>query len=422
MKKAVVLLLFLAAISLELCGCQSEKNIESKESKTSYQSSHETANTDNSNVSDDEVNEYDIYISTGEPYKQGVFTTKEYYSEWINIYCNIPLDMRPDKSFLEAIETNNKIFGQKGELQEMIVESSDGSSGVYIYIISLNKDNETLEWYVKKYYQEINDSYKKNSVNGISISCSGDNFLTYSFLGEDYLLNTRQVETRYNGKLRRALNYWDLFRVKGDHIIFIQCNADQNSGVELENLLSMFTTYDSHFNPDSTSNNESGNADGNNTASSSNSSGNNSAAQPSEPDKITFGSLELPNTRAGNIVKNALSADEWSMAMALITDQETIDLLLPGLNLSMCDDYCFAYDMIGISSQRIIAAKAKPGSEEAVKKAFDGCFEMIKNDPNVSFYPAAQDSVNGAVKGVTSDGYYYIIVHKNGSAIESAGV
>ena len=68
----------------------------------------------------------------------------------------------------------------------------------------------------------------------------------------------------------------------------------------------------------------------------------------------------------------------------------------------------------------ILIAKPKAGNENAVKAIFDAKYDYYKNDPNAAFYLAEQEDVKGTVSGVTGDGYYYIIVHPNGPAIQSA--
>lgn len=137
MKKPAVLLLFLVVLSLALCGCKSGKNNKSEESNKSYQSSNETINPDSSIVSDD--NKYDIYINPGEPYKEGVYTTEEFYSEWMNLYCNIPLSMRLDESFIEVIEKNNQIFSDQGQRREMMAMNSDESIRIEVFSLSVEK-------------------------------------------------------------------------------------------------------------------------------------------------------------------------------------------------------------------------------------------------------------------------------------------
>ena len=254
MKKAVAFLLF-AVFSLSLCGCNSENNnISMPEKSSEYsQSSHGTTSAESSNVSEDKSIDYDIYISPGEPYSEGIYYTAVFYSEWLNLYTDIPYEMRLDEATVDAINELNFINREQGSIQEMMAVDSDNSKQVNIYVDAI-ADDETFEQFIKKHYQELRKSYKDVSVNGVQLSDSGDNFSTYTFLGENYLLNTRQSETRYNGKLTRATNWWDLFRMKGDRIIQIQCMATQNSGVKLEDLLSMFKTHEDEFDHNYTEN------------------------------------------------------------------------------------------------------------------------------------------------------------------------
>lgn len=256
MKKAVVLLLLLAVLSLTLCGCKSGEKTYQGSSKPN-QSSHEQTSINSSNVSNDSGN-----TTSSEPYKKGILTTREFYSEWLNLYCDIPLELRLDNDSIETLEKYNKAVSKEGSFIEMWATNSVDSGStleMWIYTYSIEK-NGNQEAFVKKNYQGIRDAYKKASVNGIQISCSEDNFSTYSFLGEDYLLNTTHTETRRDGKLNRKGTTWDLWRTKGDYIICIQCmvyDKELEKDLELDDYLSMFITYDAHFNPDSVSSTES---------------------------------------------------------------------------------------------------------------------------------------------------------------------
>ena len=88
----------------------------------------------------------------------------------------------------------------------------------------------------------------------------------------------------------------------------------------------------------------------------------------------------------------------------------------------MLEDGFFISNLISAHLLRVFVAKPKAGSEDAVKAVFDERFDYFKNDPNAAFYPMQWESIDGAVSGVTDDGYYYIIVHKNGAEIADAMV
>lgn len=251
--KTITTTLVVAALTLTLAGCKS-----GEKSSNTPQSRHETANSssssssssNSSSINSSDVSgssEYDMYISSGEPYKQGTFTIGEFYSEWLNIYCDIPFEMRLDEKTMQAIKELNDAAKSQGQFREMMMVNSNSTQRVEIFTASVAK-NGTLEQYVKKYYQDIRKSYKEGSVNGMQLSCSDDDFSTYSFLGEDYLLNKLQTEVRRDGNLQRELSTWNLFRVKNDYIIQIQCSVTYESGKNIsgkpEDLLSMLTTYD----------------------------------------------------------------------------------------------------------------------------------------------------------------------------------
>lgn len=131
--------------------------------------------------------------------------------------------------------------------------------------------------------------------------------------------------------------------------------------------------------------------------------------------------LEFPDNRAGKLAKAGMSehADQWSGMMNIIDDPEMLSVFMPDFDVSLCEEHCLILDMVGINSHELLVAKPKAGSEDAVKAAFDARFDFIK-DPSRFLYPAGMASVEGAVHGVTDDGYYYLVVHQDGKDIEAA--
>lgn len=89
-------------------------------------------------------------------------------------------------------------------------------------------------------------------------------------------------------------------------------------------------------------------------------------------------------------------------------------------NLASCEEFCFGTNIISAQLNKIIVIKPKDGKENEISTAIDTYYNSVKNDPNIAFYPAQQASADGAVKGKSDDGYYYVIVHENGSDIETA--
>lgn len=124
---------------------------------------------------------------------------------------------------------------------------------------------------------------------------------------------------------------------------------------------------------------------------------------------------------ASEMAERALgyNSGNWSMAMSL-ADDETLSALLSDLSADMFEDYCFYYDMIGIAGHEVFVGKPKAGQEDAVKAAFEKSLNKLKEQ--VSFYPAGQASVAGAVSGTTSHGYEYFIIHPDGEEAANAMV
>lgn len=153
-----------------------------------------------------------------------------------------------------------------------------------------------------------------------------------------------------------------------------------------------------------------------------NSSSNNSG---SSSDESTSSGGDSPsvstNGKAKFMVETALAfkPDEWSGMMNEVTDPETLSVLFPDIDISLCEDYCFMVDMTGINKHEVLVAKAKPGNEGAVKVAFDAYLESLKS-PDAMLYPAGQEAVAGAVSGITADSYNYVIIHPNGENIAAA--
>lgn len=123
---------------------------------------------------------------------------------------------------------------------------------------------------------------------------------------------------------------------------------------------------------------------------------------------------------AVEMAHRAVGADpnNWSFALQPVEDAEAFELLLPDLTVDMFEDFCFYSDAIGIAGHEIFIGKPKAGQEDAVNAAFEKTLNHLKEQ--VSFYPAGQASVAGAVNGTTSHGYVYFIIHPDGAAAAAA--
>lgn len=142
--------------------------------------------------------------------------------------------------------------------------------------------------------------------------------------------------------------------------------------------------------------------------------------ETSEPEGIDNSGLPFPDNKAGNLTKTALATDNWP-AMDIVSDQEFLGAMFSAdFNLESLEEYCFCTNVISAQLNKVIIVKPKADNEAEVSGAIDTYFDAVKNDPNIALYPGQQVSAEGAVKGKTDDGYYYIIVHENGADIESA--
>ncbi len=129
-----------------------------------------------------------------------------------------------------------------------------------------------------------------------------------------------------------------------------------------------------------------------------------------------FGGLEPDtSTKAGRMAKAAIDAAEWPDMMP-VTEAEFAQTFF-GLDISQCDEFFLANQLMSVNLAEIIIVKPSEGSEDAVKEVLDTHFTYIKND--AAFYPDQEAPAEGAVMGTTDDGYIYIIVHENGSDIAS---
>lgn len=166
------------------------------------------------------------------------------------------------------------------------------------------------------------------------------------------------------------------------------------------------------------------NSSDNESSNSEDSSDNPDASDPN-PDEtgepvIDNSELSFPDNKAGNIAKTIIETDEWPK-MDIVDDQDYLGALFSAdFNLDSCEEYCFASNVMSVQLNKIVVIKPKVGSEDEISNAIDAYYEAVQTDPNLAFYPMQQASAEGAVKGKTNDGYYYMIVHANGEDIETA--
>lgn len=130
----------------------------------------------------------------------------------------------------------------------------------------------------------------------------------------------------------------------------------------------------------------------------------------------------VSNKTAEDYVNAALSTDEWGgmdflgRAEMEIMSEDLLEVFLHGLDLDLVSDFCIASSSIGINPYKVAVMKPKAGGENAVKEFMQTELENIQAQ---DWYPPTEPFAKGSVTGVTTDGYYYFICHKNGAAVAS---
>ena len=123
-------------------------------------------------------------------------------------------------------------------------------------------------------------------------------------------------------------------------------------------------------------------------------------------------------SRAALYADAVLGAAQWPDMELITEDTAESAYSFTGIDLSLCEDYYFALPYTSVDLARIIIVKPAEGNEDAVRSQVEAHFDYIKT--SAADYPTQEAAVSGSVSGVTSDGYYYIIVSENGAAAADA--
>lgn len=140
-------------------------------------------------------------------------------------------------------------------------------------------------------------------------------------------------------------------------------------------------------------------------------------ADPDDPGNggVDNSGLELPDNRAGRMVKAALAESEWGAMMPM--DAETMTAVIPGLNADDCEECCGVQAMISAVANEVYCIKPKSGSMDAVKSALNNYVQTKRDDPMQ--YPSVQEVWEQAV--VEEDGgYVYLVAHPDSQTVADA--
>lgn len=116
-------------------------------------------------------------------------------------------------------------------------------------------------------------------------------------------------------------------------------------------------------------------------------------------------------TRAQVLGNAAYNAVEFPA----MTDTQPADLDLEGIEV---EESFYQTNLMSPHLYRVIVIKPAAGSEEKLAEVIDAYAAGIKD--KTWNYEDQEISAAGTVSGVTSDGYYYVIVHADGATAEEA--
>lgn len=116
-------------------------------------------------------------------------------------------------------------------------------------------------------------------------------------------------------------------------------------------------------------------------------------------------------TRAQVLGNAAYNAVEFPA----MTDTQPADLDLEGIEV---EDSFYQTNLMSPHLFRVIVIKPAAGSEDKLAEVIEAYAAGIKD--KTWNYEDQEISAAGTVSGVTSDGYYYVIVHQDGATAESA--
>ena len=128
---------------------------------------------------------------------------------------------------------------------------------------------------------------------------------------------------------------------------------------------------------------------------------------------------ETPNqseSKCDQLANAAMTAVEFP-AMGIFDDVEALKDFY-SIDVSLCDEYAFYINLMSTHLNEVIVLKPAAGNEETLSEQIKAHLEYQKE--NGVWYPAQEESVAGAVWGVTPGGYIYLVIHPNGQAAADA--
>ncbi|MGN0649135.1 MAG: DUF4358 domain-containing protein [Oscillospiraceae bacterium] len=133
----------------------------------------------------------------------------------------------------------------------------------------------------------------------------------------------------------------------------------------------------------------------------------------SEPEESVPEQSESKCDKLANAAMEAISFP----AMGIFDDAEAIQSYY-SIDVSLCDDFAFYINMMSVHLNEVIVLKPTAGNENTLTEQIKAHLEYQKE--NGIWYPAQEESVAGAVWGVTPGGYIYLVIHADGQSAADA--
>lgn len=131
----------------------------------------------------------------------------------------------------------------------------------------------------------------------------------------------------------------------------------------------------------------------------------NNPADPGGDPIVDNSGIELPDNRAGRMVKAALGVGEWG---ALMLVEEDAIALVTGVDPADLDEFACVMPMMSAVPNEVYCLKPKDGKADAVRTALSGLIDSKKEDHML--YPLVQEAWANAVLE-EDGGYVYLVVH-----------
>lgn len=229
-KKIVSLLLIIIMVfALAACGA-SKSGFETEDAEETPAAPETVEETETEAESEEET-------TVDEPYKQGNLTTRFFSSRWMNLRFDVPEDFEMWDQ--DLIEKDTRSSGGAYITEMYAYKKSDETPSIGVYVKD-NSEGKTVEQIAYKQLSALT-----REPDGLTVEADYKITEDYEFLGESYyLLSLTLYVTSNSSGFESQTDVWELYRLKGDKVINIECLAGKyaRGSYSLNDLLKYFKT------------------------------------------------------------------------------------------------------------------------------------------------------------------------------------